>query len=416
LISVEEALRQVLAHAETLPTEQVPLADADGRVLASDLKALRTQPPADVSAMDGYAVRASDVVTAPVRLKIIGEVAAGRPFDAAVGAGEAARIFTGGVVPDGADTVVVQEQTARSGDIVEVQKPSVKGRNVRAQGLDFRAGETAFAAGHLLRARDLQLAAGMNHPLLPVYRKPKIVMFATGDELVPPGTEPGPGQIVYSNGFALSALAREEGADVVDLGVIGDRLDDTIAAVRKARELNADILVTTGGASVGEYDFVQKAFAAEGMELSFWKIAMRPGRPLMHGRLGATERLGATRFGATRLGATHVLGLPGNPVSSYVCAFLFLVPLVRRMSGRGDLSAPVESAVLGCDLPANDERADYLRATLAPGAEGLIATPFPIQDSSMMAPLAKADCLLIREAYAAAAKAGSRCRIVKFER
>ncbi len=400
MISVEEALQRVLAHAQALAVEEVPLSEANGRVLASDLKALRTQPPADVSAMDGYAVRASDVTAAPVRLKVIGEVAAGRPFAATVGTGEAARIFTGGVVPDGADTVVVQEQTARNGDTVEIQKPSVKGRHVHRRGLDFRAGEAAFAAGHLLRARDLQLAAGMNHPRLPVYRKPKVVMFATGDELVPPGSEPGPGQIVYSNGFALSALAREEGADVTDLGVIGDRLDATIAAVRNARELKADILVTTGGASVGEYDFVQKAFAAEGMELSFWKIAMRPGRPLMHGRLGAMQ----------------VLGLPGNPVSSYVCAFLFLVPLIRRMSGRSDLGAPIESAQLGRDLPANDERADYLRATLTVGPDGATATPFPTQDSSMMAPLAKADCLLVREPYAPAAKAGSRCRIVKFER
>ncbi len=400
LLSVEEALQHVLAHAERLPAEQVPLAEADGRVLAADLKALRTQPPDDLSAMDGYAVRSSDVIKAPVRLKVIGEVAAGRPFASVVGPGEAARIFTGGVVPDGADTVVVQEQTTRDGDTVEVQKPSVKGRNVRPRGLDFRRGETAFTAGHRLRARDLQLAAGMNHPLLPVHRRPKVVLFATGDELVPPGTEPGPGQIVYSNGFALAALAREEGAEVTELGVVADKLDETIAAVRKARDLGADILVTTGGASVGEYDLVQKAFAAEGMELSFWKIAMRPGRPLMHGRLGAM----------------HVLGLPGNPVSSYVCAFLFLVPLMRRMSGRGDLTAPIESAVLGCDLPANDERADYLRATLTSGTDGAVATPFPVQDSSMMVPLSQADCLVVREPYAPAAKAGSRCRVVKFER
>ena len=335
-----------------------------------------------------------------MRLKVIGEVAAGRPFAAMVGAGEAARIFTGGVVPEGADTVVMQEQTTRDGDTVEVQKPAVKGRNVRPHGLDFRQGETAFTAGRRLHARDLQLAAGMNHPRLPVHRRPKVVLFATGDELVPPGTEPGPGQIVYSNGFALAALAREEGAEVTELGVVADKLDETIAAVRKARELHADILVTTGGASVGEYDLVQKAFVAEGMELSFWKIAMRPGRPLMHGRLGAM----------------HVLGLPGNPVSSYVCAFLFLVPLLRRMSGRGDLTAPVESAVLGCDLPANDERADYLRATLTSGTDGAVATPFPVQDSSMMVPLSQADCLVVREPYAPAAKAGSRCRIVKFER
>jgi molybdopterin molybdotransferase len=400
LISVEEALQHVLAHAVALPAEQVPLANADGRVLAEDLKALRTQPPADLSAMDGYAVRASDVTKAPVRLKVIGEVAAGRPFTSVVGPGEAARIFTGGVVPDGADTVVVQEQTTRDGDSVEIQKPSVKGRNVRPQGLDFRRGETAFTAGHHLRARDLQLAAGMNHPLLPVRRRPKVVLFATGDELVPPGVEPGSGQIVYSNGFALAALAREEGAEVTELGVVGDRLDETIAAVRKARQLGADILVTTGGASVGEYDLVQKAFAAEGMALSFWKIAMRPGRPLMHGMLSAMQ----------------VLGLPGNPVSSYVCSFLFLVPLIRRLSGRSDLTAPIESAVLGCDLAANDERADYLRATLKTGSDGAIATPFPIQDSSMMLPLSKADCLVVREPYEPAAKAGSRCRIVKFER
>ncbi|MGB6752221.1 MAG: gephyrin-like molybdotransferase Glp [Xanthobacteraceae bacterium] len=400
MISVEQALQQVLAHAVTLPAEQVPLAQADGRVLAEDLKALRTQPPADLSAMDGYAVRASDVTKAPARLKVIGEVAAGRPFDKSVGPGEAARIFTGGVVPDGADTVVVQEQANRDGDTVEIQKPAAKGRNVRRRGLDFRAGETAFARGHRLRPRDLQLAAGMNHPLVPVYRKPKIVLFATGDELVPPGDEPGPGQIVYSTGFALAAVAREEGADVIELGVVGDRLDETIAAVRKARELGADILVTTGGASVGEYDLVQKAFAAEGMQLSFWKIAMRPGRPLMHGRLGATQ----------------VLGLPGNPVSSYVCALLFLIPLIRRMSGRSDLAAPIKSALLGCDLAANDERADYLRATLQTGNDGLVATPFPIQDSSMMVTLSRADCLVIRDPYEPAAKAGSRCRIVKFER
>ena len=199
-----------------------------------------------------------------------------------------------------------------------MQKSTTKGRNVRPKGLDFRSGEVLFAKGHRLTARDLALAAGMNHPLVPVYRRPRIALFATGDELVPPGREPGPGQIVYSNGFSLAALAREEGAEVTDLGVVHDTLQATITAIRDARELPADILVTTGGASVGEYDLVQQGFAKEGMDLSFWKVAMRPGRPLMHGRLGAM----------------HVLGLPGNPVSSYVCAFLFLVPLIRRMSGR----------------------------------------------------------------------------------
>lgn len=397
LLSVAEALERVLANAAPLSAEQAPLGDADGRVLAADLKALRTQPPADVSAMDGYAVRAADVTAAPVVLKVIGEVPAGRPFAAAVGPGEAARIFTGGFVPQGADTVVIQEQTKRDGDRVEVQKPSDKGRHVRRQGLDFAAGEPLLPNGHRLTARDLMLAAGMNHPLVPVHRRPKLALFATGDELVPPGTEPSPGQIVYSNGFALAALARSEGAEVIDLGVVRDNLEDTIDAIRKARDMGADILLTTGGASVGDYDFLNRALTAEGVDISFWKIAMRPGRPLMHGRLGAM----------------HVLGVPGNPVSSYVCSFLFLVPLIRKLAGRLDLGRLTKTAVLGCDLGANDERADYLRATLRDEPRGLVATPFPIQDSSMMAPLARADCLLIREPHAPPAQAGSECAIMR---
>jgi molybdopterin molybdotransferase len=400
LLSIAEALARVLEHATPLPAEEVPLSDAAGLVLAYPLAARRTQPPADVSAMDGYAVRAADVADAPAQLRIIGEVAAGRPFAQQVGRGEAARIFTGGVVPAGADTVVIQEHTQRDGDHVAVAKPSPKGRHIRVQGLDFSAGDALLAAGHRLTARDLALAAGMNHPLVPVHRRPKIALFATGDELVPPGTEPASGQIVSSNNYAIGALARTEGAALADLGIVADRLDDTIAAVRRAREGGADILVTSGGASVGDYDLVQKAFTAEGMTLSFWRLALRPGRPLMHGRLGDM----------------HVLGVPGNPVSAFVCGFLFLVPLIRRLAGRSDLARKSESAVLGCDLPENDERADYLRATLAVSPQGPVATPFPVQDSSMMAPLAKADCLIIREPFEPAAKAGSRCAIVKFER
>lgn len=399
LLSVADALSRVLEHASPLPAEEVPLAEAAGRVLVYALKARRTQPPADVSAMDGYAVRTSDVANPPVRLKIIGEVAAGRPFPRAVGSGEAARIFTGGVMPDGADTVVIQEHAKRDGDGVEVERSSAKGRHIRVQGLDFKAGEALLLAGHRLTARDLALAAAMNHPLVPVHRRPKIALLATGDELVPPGVEPAPGQIVSSNTVALAALARAEGAIVEDFGIVADRLDDTVAAVRRARASGADILVTSGGASVGDYDLVQKAFTAEGMTLSFWRLALRPGRPLMHGRLGAMD----------------VLGVPGNPVSAFICAFLFLVPLIRRLAGRSDLAATTESAVLGCDLAGNDERADYLRATLKDGPQGTVATPFPVQDSSMIAPLAKSDCLVIREPYEAAARAGSRCTIVKFE-
>jgi molybdopterin molybdotransferase len=400
LLSVADALQRVLEHATPLPAEEVPLADAAGLVLAYSLAARRTQPPADVSAMDGYAVRTVDVANAPVRLKVIGEVAAGRPFARTLAAGEAARIFTGGVVPDGADTIVIQEQTKRDGDHVAVEKAAPKGRHVRTRGLDFTLGQELFAAGHRLTARDLALAAGMNHPLVPVHRQPKIALFATGDELVSAGTEPAPGQIVSSNNYAIGALARGEGATVEDFGIVRDNLDDTVAAVRRAREIGADILVTSGGASVGDYDLVQKAFTAEGMTLAFWRLALRPGRPLMNGRLGGM----------------HVLGVPGNPVSAFVCGFLFLVPLIRRLAGRSDLTHPIESAKLGVDLPENDERADYLRATLAPGPHGLIATPFPVQDSSMMLPLAKADGLIIREPFEPPAKAGKPCRIVKFER
>jgi molybdopterin molybdotransferase len=399
LLSVAEALARVLEHASPLPADEAPLSDAVGRVLAYPLKARRTQPPADVSAMDGYAVRAADTANAPVRLKVIGEVAAGRPFARPVGRGEAARIFTGGVMPDGADTVVIQEQTKRDGDSVQVEKPSATGRHIRVHGLDFIAGDELLHAGHRLTARDLTLAAAMNHPLVPVHRRAKVALLATGDELVPPGTEPAPGQIVSSNTFALAALARAEGAEVEDLGIVGDRLDETVAAVRRARESGADILVTSGGASVGDYDMVQKALAAEGMALSFWRLALRPGRPLMHGRLGAT----------------HVLGVPGNPVSAFVCGFLFLAPLLRRLAGRSDLTAPTESALLGCDLPENDERADYLRATIKNTPQGPVASPFPIQDSSMMAPLAKADCLIVRQPFEPAAQAGSACAIIRLE-
>lgn len=394
LLPVAEALARVLEKAEALPGERTPLKDAVGRVLTADVAALRSQPPEDVSAMDGYAVRAADVAQAPAVLRIRGEVAAGRPFDGRIGAGEAARIFTGGVVPPGADTVVVQENTTREGDRVTVTMPGQPARHIRKAGLDFNTGDVLLQQGRVVTDRDLALAAAMNHSTLPVHRRPQIALIATGDELVPPGREPGPGQIVYSNGFAIAALAQSQGAAVTDLGIVPDRIDATIEAIRKARAAQADIIVTTGGASVGEYDFVQDALAAEGMALSFWKIAMRPGRPLMHGRLGDV----------------HVLGLPGNPVSAYVCAVLFLVPLIRKLAGRRDFALEPESARLGCDLKANDERADYMRATLSGG----IATPFPVQDSSLTYLLAQADCLVIREALAPAARAGEPCRILKF--
>jgi molybdopterin molybdotransferase len=398
LMPVAEALARVLADAEPLAVEAVPLAQAHGRLLAADVAALRTQPPADVSAMDGYAVRAVDVAKAPVKLKLVGEVAAGHPFRGTVGAGEAARIFTGGVLPPGTDTIVIQENTASEGGAVVVTVASGKGKHVRVEGLDFKRGAVLLSKGRRLSDRDLALAAAMNHPTVPVHRCPKVALLATGDELVMPGGTPGFGQIVYSNGYATMALARREGCEVVDLGIVPDRLAETAAGVRRAREVGADILVTSGGASVGDYDLVREALAAEGLALSFWKVALRPGRPMMHGRLGPM----------------HVLGLPGNPVSAYVCAVLFLLPLIRQLAGRSDVAPAPDTARLGRDLPANDERADYLRAVLTTGSDGIaVATPAPIQDSSMLMPLARADCLLVREPFAPAAKAGDRCSIIR---
>ena len=397
LTPVAEALQRVLADARPLPAETVPLAAAHGRVLTEDLCALRTQPPAAVSAMDGYAVRGDDVAQAPVKLRIIGEIAAGHPFAGEVKAGEAARIFTGGVMPAGADTVVIQELTAREGAMVTIHKPTRKGRNVRERGIDFAQGEPLLRKGRRLTDRDLMLAAAMNYSTLSVHRRSRVAVLGSGDELVPPGSTLKPGEIVYSNGFALLAMAHGEGAEVEHLGIAPDRVEAIATAVRRARAWNADILLTSGGASVGEHDLVQQALAAEGLALSFWRVALRPGRPMMHGRLGGMQ----------------VLGVPGNPVSSYVCAFLFLVPLIRRLAGRADIERVPEPSRLGCDLPANDERTDYMRATLTAGPDGPVATPLPDQDSSLMAPLAQADCLLIRPANAPAAPAGSPCVILK---
>jgi molybdopterin molybdotransferase len=401
LLSVADALSRVLNGVEPLPREDAALIEADGRVLARDVAALRTQPPADLSAMDGYAVRAADVSSIPATLKIAGEVAAGHPFAGEIRKGQAARIFTGGVVPPGADTIVIQENTKRDGEFVIVNSPEKPGRHIRRAGLDFKEGQVLLPRGRRLTDRDVMLGAAMSHPTVPVHRRPKVAVFATGDELKPPGSALGPGEIVYSNGFALMALAKNEGAEVTDLGIVPDNIEATSDAIRRARDTGADVLVTTGGASVGDYDLVQRGLKTEGLELSFWRVALRPGRPMMNGRLGSM----------------HVLGLPGNPVSAYVCAFLFLVPLLRKLAGRSDLEAPRESALLGCDMPENDERADYLRATLAPGADGTpVATPVRIQDSSMMAALAKADCLVVREAFEPAAKAGSRCVILRLTR
>jgi len=326
---VADALSAILAGAEPLPEEMVVLDAAYHRVLARDIAARRTQPPQAMSAMDGYAVRAADASDLTARLKVIGEVAAGRPFERKVGASEAVRIFTGGVIPDGADAVIIQEDTKIDGNTITITEAAAKGRHIRPAGVDFREGDVLLAKGSRLADRDLSLAAGMNYPELAVRRRPKVAVLATGDELVMPGSVPGPGQIVYSNGYALRALARHEGAETIDLGIAADTVAATTEGIRRARDAGADILITTGGASVGDHDLVKQSLEAEGVAIAFWRIAMRPGKPMMHGRLGAMR----------------VIGLPGNPVSSYVCGFLFLVPLIRALSGRSTIHHTKQTAL-----------------------------------------------------------------------
>lgn len=398
LMPVSDALAAVLAGAKPLPEEMVALDAAFHRVLARDVAALRTQPPEAMSAMDGYAVRAADAGAIDSQLTVVGEVAAGRPFAGTVGAGEAVRIFTGGVVPNGTDAVVIQEDTVADGKRITIKEAAIPGRHIRPAGVDFAEGDVLLRKGTRLTERDLALAAAMNHPQLAVCRRPKVAILATGDELVMPGASPGRGQIVYSNGYALHALARSEGADTIDLGIAADTLEATTAGIRRARESGADILVTTGGASVGDHDLVQQALRDEGISMAFWKIAMRPGKPMMHGRLGAMR----------------VIGLPGNPVSSYVCAFLFMVPLIRAMSGRSVIHHRHERAVLGRDVGANDMRADYLRARLEQRDDGtLVAVPVHHQDSSLLANLAAAQALLMRAPFAPKAGAGSPCEVLR---
>jgi molybdopterin molybdotransferase len=397
LMPVADAMAAILAGADALPEEMVLLEAAYHRVLARDIASHRTQPPQPMSAMDGYAVRAADAVMG-ARLTVIGEVAAGRPFERALTSGEALRIFTGGVVPDGADAIVIQEDTSRDGAVVIINEAATPSKHIRAAGIDFTEGDVLLRAGQRLTDRDLSLAAGMNHPELPVRRRPVIAVLATGDELVMPGAIPGPGQIVLSNGFALRALARAEGAEVIDLGIAADTLESTAAAIQRAIDAGADMLVTTGGASVGDHDLVKQSLEAAGVEMAFWKIAMRPGKPMMNGRRGAMR----------------VIGLPGNPVSSYVCAFLFMVPLIRALSGRAQVAHAIESGRVGRDLPANDQREDYLRAVLTSGDDGsVIATAVSKQDSSLLGNLAAAQGLLIRRPFAPAAPEGSLCEFVR---
>ncbi len=403
LLPVADALARILAQAKPLADpDVVALAQARGRTLAEDLTARRTQPPADVSAMDGYALRAADIAQAPATLRVIGESAAGHGFAGSVHAGEAVRIFTGAPVPAGADTVLIQENATRDGDVVTALQSDPIGRNIRRAGLDFKTGDVLLHAGRRLGASELALAAAMNHPLLKVARRPRVAILASGDELVRPGEPVGPDQIVASNTFAVAAYAQAAGAEIIDLGIAADTYEALEQSILAARAAKADVLVTIGGASVGDHDLVQTALVRQGMELGFWKIAMRPGKPLMHGRLGEMQ----------------ILGLPGNPVSAIVCGILFLVPLVRALCGDAHAEDdPAETAVLAEPMKANDNRQDYVRGALMSSADGLpVARAFPRQDSSMLRILAEAECLIIRPPFAPAAAAGDACRVVRLAR
>lgn len=398
LLPVADAQSRLLDSAKPLSsTETVPLREAAGRVLAHDLKARLTQPPFNASAMDGYALRRDDAGEPGSVLRVIGASAAGHAFGGSVGKGEAVRIFTGAPVPAGADSVLLQEDAERfDSDMLRTTFPVRQGQHLRPRGQDFEEGETVLSKGTVMEFTRLTVAAGMNHPSLDVFRRPLVAVLATGDELVAPGNVPGPAQIIASNTFGITTLARNAGAEVLDLGIVPDDRAAITAAVERARAAKADVIVTLGGASVGDHDLVQSTLLAAGMVLDFWKIAMRPGKPLMVGRLGDT----------------HVLGLPGNPVSSLVCGLLFLEPLLRKMANLPP-SSRESTAKAAVNLAPNDRRQDYVRARLIRAASGeWLAEPAAKQDSSMMKVLAQSDCLIVRPPHAPELPAGTDCPVL----
>ncbi len=396
LVPVAEALERLLDGAVPLASESVPLFEAVDRVLAEPVAALRTQPPFNASAMDGYAARAADVASVPARLSVIGMAPAGRGFDGTVGKAQAVRIFTGAPLPDGADTIVIQENVRDiGGGDIEVTEPTAEWRNIRRIGLDFSKGDVLLEKGRLLDPAALSLAASANHPRVSVVRRPLVAIIATGDELLPPGSELGPDQIISSNAYGVAAAAQSVGARALDLGIAPDRKEAIAALVKKAVAAGADVIVTLGGASVGDHDLIHDVLTGEGMRLGFWKIAMRPGKPLMFGRLGETR----------------CIGLPGNPVASLVCSQLFLKPLLARLGGRNHRQ-DIRKARLGAAMPANDLRQDYVRAVVQEDAGVLVATPFSIQDSSMLRMLADANGLIVRPPFTPAAAVGEACSVL----
>lgn len=394
MLSIEDALAKIRDSIAPVATEEVYVTDALGRVLAADVVAEVSHPPQAVSAMDGYAVRAEDVLSAPATLKQIGEAAAGHVFTGSVGPGECTRIFTGGALPDGADTIIIQEDTETDGDQISMLEAPKPGQWVRAEGLDFARGKTLIPAGQLLSARDLGLAAAAGATWLKVRQKPRVAVLATGDEVVMPGAPRRADQIVSSNSIALVSYAEVFGAEAISLGVAADRPEALREKLNDAKGF--DLLVTSGGASVGDHDLVQSVSGDQGMELGFYKIAMRPGKPLIFGQLGQT----------------FLLGLPGNPVSTGVTAAIFMRAAIEQLLGLNPTPL-YQAATLGRDLPKNGKRLDFMRAELTPNSEGLpTATPFERQDSSMMALFAEADCLVMREIGAPAASAGDTVKIV----
>lgn len=388
LVPVAEAQARLFALTPPLPREDVPLRQAAGRWAAADVLAARTQPVADLSAMDGYAIRFADL---PGPWRVTGESAAGRPFAGVLGAGEAVRIFTGAAMPAGADTVLIQEDAAREGDalVLTGEGPAQLGRNTRARGLDFTQGDRLIEAGQRLTPARIAVAATGGVAVLPVRRRARVAIVATGDELVPPGSPLTGAQLPESNGAMLAAMLADFPVEIIDLGILPDRLD---AMTRAFARVECDLLVTTGGASVGDHDLVQPALKAAGGTVDFWRIALRPGKPMMAGRLN---------------GAT-VLGLPGNPVSAFVTATLFVRPAVARLGGAANPLPQTGTAILGEDLPANGPRTDYLRAAVRDGRAFAAA----IQDSSMLLTLARATCLIVRPPHAPAARAGESAEVL----
>lgn len=398
-LTVEEALARILRGAAVIgDTRRHDLLSAHGHVLAEPLAATLSQPPFNASAMDGYALRAADVAQLPATLRIIGESAAGRGFDGKVESGEAVRIFTGAPIPTGADAIVIQENAIQEADSVTVRDGKQDLEHIRPRGGDFKAGDVLLPAGRKLTSRDITLAAAMGHATLPVRQPPSVAILATGDELVLPGVTPGQDQIVCSNTFGIAGMVRSAGGSPRLLGIARDTTDSLGGLIDQAA--GADILVTVGGASVGDHDLVAPVLASRGLALDFWRIAMRPGKPLMYGRLGRQ----------------HVIGLPGNPVSSLVCTRLFVIPLVRALLGlEPEPASPIEART-AVGLAANGPRAHYMRATTRRTPDGdLEATPVHSQDSSLMRPLADADCLIVRPIQGEALAAGSRVPILMLD-